>query len=199
MQQRWHKKRAGICVGINQVGRLGVAENNFGIRRQVAVKVIDSIHDDDQVMWHCRQLVYGLWDYIKNSGDKPSSANWALETVGMIPGKRESRRIVGDYIMTQVDLEGIWHSAPPGEPTFNFGRFANADVDRLLQEAAEAADFSAQKPLFDQIQEIIVALPTAPLVRQQQIMAGKKMVVMTQEEKRNMLDRILRNHYRTAS
>lgn len=26
----------------------------------------------------------------------------------MIPGKRESRRIVGDYIMTQVDLEGAW-------------------------------------------------------------------------------------------
>ena len=30
-------------------------------------------------------------------------------------------------------------------------------------------------------------------------MAGKKMVVMTQEEKRKMLDRILRNHYRTVS
>lgn len=36
-------------------------------------------------------------------------------------------------------------------------------------------------------------------LRQQQIMAGKKMVVMTQEEKRKMLDRILRNHYRTVS
>lgn len=36
-------------------------------------------------------------------------------------------------------------------------------------------------------------------LRQQQIMAGKKMVVMSEEEKRQMLDRILRNHYRTAS
>ena len=36
-------------------------------------------------------------------------------------------------------------------------------------------------------------------LRLQQIMAGKKMVVMTQEEKRKMLDRILRNHYRTVS
>ena len=36
-------------------------------------------------------------------------------------------------------------------------------------------------------------------LRQQQIMAGKKMVVMTQEEKQKMLDRILRNHYRTVS
>ncbi|XCN75333.1 MAG: hypothetical protein Q3M24_11585 [Candidatus Electrothrix aestuarii] len=36
-------------------------------------------------------------------------------------------------------------------------------------------------------------------LRQQQIMTGKKMVVMTQEEKQKMLDRILRNHYRTVS
>ncbi|WP_446010523.1 hypothetical protein [Candidatus Electrothrix sp.] len=36
-------------------------------------------------------------------------------------------------------------------------------------------------------------------LRQQQIMAGKKMVVMTQEEKQKMLDRILRNHYRKVS
>ncbi len=36
-------------------------------------------------------------------------------------------------------------------------------------------------------------------VRQQQIMAGKKLVIMPQEEKQQMLDRILRNHYRTVS
>jgi hypothetical protein len=36
-------------------------------------------------------------------------------------------------------------------------------------------------------------------LRQQQIMAGKKMIVLTQEEKQKMLDRILRNHYRTVS
>jgi hypothetical protein len=36
-------------------------------------------------------------------------------------------------------------------------------------------------------------------LRQQQIMAGKKMVIMTPEEKRQMLDRILSNHYRMES
>jgi hypothetical protein len=36
-------------------------------------------------------------------------------------------------------------------------------------------------------------------LRQQQIMAGKKMVIMPQEEKQQMLDRILRNHYRKVS
>ena len=36
-------------------------------------------------------------------------------------------------------------------------------------------------------------------LRQQQIMADKKLVIMTREEKQQMLDRILRNHYRTVS
>jgi peptide/nickel transport system substrate-binding protein len=58
---------------------------------------------------------------------------------------------------TQVDLEGIWRSAPPGSSTFNFGNYANADVDRLLDEVADAPDFATQKPLLDRIQEIIAA------------------------------------------
>ena len=58
---------------------------------------------------------------------------------------------------TQVDLEGIWRSAPPDRGTFNFGNYSNAEVDRLLDEIAVAPDFETQKPLLDRIQEIIVA------------------------------------------
>lgn len=58
---------------------------------------------------------------------------------------------------TQIDLAGLWQSAPPGEPTFNFGRYSNPEVDRLLNEVAEMTDFAEQKPLFDRIQELIVA------------------------------------------
>jgi hypothetical protein len=36
-------------------------------------------------------------------------------------------------------------------------------------------------------------------LRREQIMAGKKLMLMTQEEKRQMLDRILSHHYRTVS
>ena len=36
-------------------------------------------------------------------------------------------------------------------------------------------------------------------LRQQQIMTGKKLVIMPEEEKQQMLDRILRKHYRTVS
>ena len=58
---------------------------------------------------------------------------------------------------TQVDLEGIWRSAPPDTPTFNFGHYSSPEVDRLLDEVAATPDFATQKPLLDRIQEIIVA------------------------------------------
>ncbi|MFI3315869.1 MAG: FAD-dependent oxidoreductase [Rikenellaceae bacterium] len=47
---------------------------------------------------------YGVWDYIKNSGEYPESANMALDWIGSIPGKRESRRLVGDYMLSDGDL-----------------------------------------------------------------------------------------------
>jgi hypothetical protein len=50
--------------------------------------------------------VLGVWDYIKNSGNHPSSKNWAMDWIGMIPGKRGSRRINGDHVLTQHDLLG---------------------------------------------------------------------------------------------
>ena len=58
---------------------------------------------------------------------------------------------------TQVDLWGIWHSSPPGEATFNFGGYRNPEVDRLLEAVEEAPDFADQKPLLDEIQNLIVA------------------------------------------
>jgi hypothetical protein len=70
--------------------------------------MIDTIRDNEQLRFELLSIVLGVWDYIKNSGNHPGSANWALETIGMIPGKRESRRILGDHIMTQADLEGAW-------------------------------------------------------------------------------------------
>ncbi len=51
------------------------------------------------------RIVLGLWDYVKNSGRFPESANWALDWIGASPGKRESRRFLGPHILTQQDLQ----------------------------------------------------------------------------------------------
>lgn len=63
----------------------------------------DSIHDTEEIRDELISVAYGIWDYIKNSGEYDAS-NWELEFVGFLPGKRESRRYVGDYIMTQNDV-----------------------------------------------------------------------------------------------
>lgn len=76
--------------------------------------MFDTIRDNERLRFELLAIVLGVWDYIKNSGDRPDSANWALETVGMIPGKRESRRIVGDHLQTQHDLEGGWRTRDDG-------------------------------------------------------------------------------------
>jgi FAD dependent oxidoreductase len=65
---------------------------------------LDTVHDTETIKWELWKVVYGVWDYIKNSGNFPDAANLTLEWVGTIPGKRESRRFEGDYIMTQLDV-----------------------------------------------------------------------------------------------
>jgi len=67
---------------------------------------IDTIRDNERIRHELLAIVLGVWDYIKNSGDQPTSANWGMDWIGMVPGKRESRRIVGDHILTQNDLLG---------------------------------------------------------------------------------------------
>ena len=42
-------------------------------------------------------------DHIKNHGDHGAD-NWVLDWVGFLPGKRESRRYVGDYIINENDV-----------------------------------------------------------------------------------------------
>lgn len=48
--------------------------------------------------------LHGVWDYIKNSGKFPESKNYALDWVGSLPGRRESRRFIGDFILSEKDL-----------------------------------------------------------------------------------------------
>ncbi len=44
-----------------------------------------------------------MWDHLKNVGDH-GIENYDLDWVGMIPGYRESRRLEGDYILTENDV-----------------------------------------------------------------------------------------------
>ena len=65
---------------------------------------LDTIHDSERIKWELWKVVYGVWNHIKNSGQFPEAENLTLEWVGTIPGKRESRRFEGDWILRQQDI-----------------------------------------------------------------------------------------------
>lgn len=65
---------------------------------------VDTVRNAEEIKWELWRIAYGVWNYIKNSGEFPEAANLTLEWMGMIPGKRESRRFEGDIILTQSDL-----------------------------------------------------------------------------------------------
>lgn len=68
----------------------------------------DTIHDTEKLRDELISVAYGIWDFVKNSGEY-NADNWELEFVGFLPGKRESRRYVGDYIMNQNDVRDGGH------------------------------------------------------------------------------------------
>lgn len=64
----------------------------------------DSIRDTEKTRDELIKIAFGVWDHMKNRGDH-GAENWELDFIGFLPGKRESRRYVGDYILTQDDVE----------------------------------------------------------------------------------------------
>ncbi|MBQ8907137.1 MAG: FAD-dependent oxidoreductase [Clostridia bacterium] len=64
----------------------------------------DCIHDTDKCREELLKICYGVWDHMKNHGDHGVD-NWELEWIGFLPGKRESRRYVGKYVVNQNDVE----------------------------------------------------------------------------------------------
>ena len=64
----------------------------------------DSIHDTEEIRDDLLKAAFGVWDHLKNHAKDPAAANWGLEWVGFLPGKRESRRYLGAHIMTQNDV-----------------------------------------------------------------------------------------------
>jgi hypothetical protein len=64
---------------------------------------LDTITDNELIRDELLAITLGVWDYIKNQSDA-DAAHWALEWIGFLPGKRESRRFIGQHVLCERDL-----------------------------------------------------------------------------------------------
>jgi len=101
---------------------------------------LDTVKDNETIRDELLAIVMGIWDHVKNGppgapfGDDPLNASrWALDWFGFLPGKRESRRFVGLYTMTQSDIE----SSREFEDRIAFGGWL---IDMHPPEGVDARD-----------------------------------------------------------
>jgi hypothetical protein len=65
------------------------------------------IDEFEEVRDYGMRVVYGNWAFLKNSSrSRAKYANLKLDWVAHIAGKRESRRLLGDVILTEQDIMG---------------------------------------------------------------------------------------------
>ncbi len=75
----------------------------------------NQIDDFEYIRDYALRVIYGNWSLLKNfSKQKADYANYELNDVSFVPGKRESRRLVGDVIVTQNTVEGEWKQLDDG-------------------------------------------------------------------------------------
>jgi hypothetical protein len=69
---------------------------------------MNPIRDNEAIRDEALRQLLGVWDHIKNrctyDSVRKRAENYALEFVGFWPYKRESRRLLGDYVLREEDV-----------------------------------------------------------------------------------------------
>ena len=143
----------------------------------------DTIHDAEDIRHELTRHTLGVWDWIKNHDPKTRdlAANYALDWIGQVPGKRESRRIVGRHLLTENEIQA--KAVFADEIAFG-GWFLDLHTPcGLLAETSEPASAEGYNPTSDYSQKSYVGpygLPLRSLVARDLdnlLMAGRNISV----------------------
>jgi hypothetical protein len=66
---------------------------------------LDTIKDNERIRDELLAIMLGVWNHIKNESGADAS-HWALDWFGFLPGKRESRRFIGQHVLSEADVFG---------------------------------------------------------------------------------------------
>lgn len=105
-----------------------------------------TIHDAEDIRHELTRHALGVWDWMKNRDPvmREKTRTYALDWIGQVPGKRESRRIMGRYLMTEHDPQG--RTVFPDEVAFG-GWFVDLHtLGGLLAPTSEPASAEGYKP-----------------------------------------------------
>jgi hypothetical protein len=68
----------------------------------------NTIHDNESIRHELTRHALGVWDWMKNRDPvmRERCRTYALDFIGQVPGKRESRRIMGQHLLNENELQG---------------------------------------------------------------------------------------------
>jgi hypothetical protein len=71
------------------------------------------VHDNEDIRHELTAHTLGVWDWMKNRDAwmKEACATYVLDWIGQVPGKRESRRIMGQHLCNENELHMHQHFA----------------------------------------------------------------------------------------
>ncbi len=66
-----------------------------------------TIHDNEKIRFELTRHAYGVWDWMKNHDPviKEKCRTMALDFIGQIPGKRETRRVRGRHLFNENEVQ----------------------------------------------------------------------------------------------
>ncbi|HOS44748.1 MAG TPA: FAD-dependent oxidoreductase, partial [Armatimonadota bacterium] len=105
------EEAVGVCRWLGAAGGEGAGGWWW---MEIGMPPWDTVRDNEAITRELHRRALGVWDFFKNRFREAASyAPYELEWIGAVPGKRESRRLLGDVVLSEYDchIDRHWPDA----------------------------------------------------------------------------------------